>query len=221
MSKSDVVGYAAAVLVFITFWMKTMVPLRTLGIGSNVFFIIYGYLAAAYPPLVLHVLLLPLNLWRLREMVLLSRRVEAAAGGDLNMEWIKPFTSTLRAKTGDILFRKGDTADRLFIVVSGRYRLAETGIEIPMSAVVGELGLLSDDKKRTQTLECAESGELLEITYEQVRQLYFQNPTFGFFFLQLASKRLFENIRRLEAEVAGLRAPLTPPSKEQAHTLKA
>src|SRR5262249_58997654 len=46
--------YIAAGFVFVTFWMKTMVPLRLLGIGSNIFFIAYGYLASAYPPLLLH-----------------------------------------------------------------------------------------------------------------------------------------------------------------------
>ena len=85
MKTADVTGYVAALLVFVTFWMKTMVPLRALGIGSNIFFIAYGYLAAAYPPLVLHVLLLPLNVMRLREMLQLTRRVEQAASGDLNM----------------------------------------------------------------------------------------------------------------------------------------
>ena len=92
MSQANLVGYAGALLVFVTFWMKTMVPLRYLGIGSNIFFIAYGYLAPAYPPLVLHVLLLPLNIIRLREMRSLIKQVETAASGDLNMAWIKPFT---------------------------------------------------------------------------------------------------------------------------------
>ena len=35
-----------------------------------------------------------------------------------------------------------------------------------------------------------------------------QNPTFGFFFLQLISRRLFENIKRLESEVGHLCAQL-------------
>jgi hypothetical protein len=35
---ADAMGYIAAVLVFTTFWMKTMIPLRVLGLGSNVFF---------------------------------------------------------------------------------------------------------------------------------------------------------------------------------------
>jgi hypothetical protein len=32
-----------------------------------------------------------------------------------------------------------------------------------------------------------------------------QNPEFGFYFLQLISRRLFENLARLESEVAALR----------------
>lgn len=214
MSTADVMGYIAAIVVFITFWMKTMVPLRALGIGSNIFFIAYGYLAAAYPPLVLHVFLLPLNVMRLREMLQLTRRVEQAASGDHSMGWIKPFTTTRQMRVGEILFRTGTAADRLFIVVSGRCRLVESGIDIAPGAVVGELAFLSPDKARTQTLECVEGGELLEITYGQIKQLYFQNPTFGFYFLQLASRRLFDNIKRLETEVAQLRARLGPNADE-------
>ena len=36
-------------------------------------------------------------------------------------------------------------------------------------------------------------------------QLYFQNPTFGFYFLQLSTARLFHTIKTLEAENAELR----------------
>lgn len=208
MHMADVVGYIAAVVVFATFGVKTMVPLRVLGIVSNFLFIAYGFLAAAYPPLVLHVLLLPLNLLRLREMLRVTKQVEQAATGDHNMSWIKPFTSTRRVTQGELLFAKGDVADRLFFVVSGRYRLIESGIELSDGSVIGELAFLSPDKTRTQSLNCVESGELLQITYGQLKQLYFQNPTFGFYFLQLASARLFDNIKRLEKEVAEMRTRL-------------
>jgi CRP-like cAMP-binding protein len=66
--------------------------------------------------------------------------------------------------------------------------------------------MLAPDNRRTATLECIESGRVLSITYEQVEQLYYQNPTFGFYFLRLATARLFDNISRLEAEVARLNA---------------
>ena len=119
ISIAQVLGYSAAVLVLISFWMKTMIPLRLVGIASNIVFIIYGYVGAVYPPLVLHLVLLPLNVARMREMVLLTRQVEQAAKGDLNMSWIKPFSSTRHVKAGAVLFRKGEIAEEMFFVVSG------------------------------------------------------------------------------------------------------
>ena len=209
VSIADMVGYAAALLVFITFYMKTMVPLRVLGIASNLFFIAYGYLAAAYPPLLLHLLLLPLNALRLREMLRLARLVERASDSDLDIAWLSSQVASRRVRRGDFLFHKGDAADRMFFVITGKFRLMETGIEIGAGSIAGELGLLSLDKTRTQTMQCLVSGELLEISYSEVKRLYFQNHVFGYFFLQLATKRLFENIGRLEAEVVRLRSHST------------
>lgn len=206
MRMAEIFGYLAAVLVFLTFYMKTMVPLRIIGICSNCAFIIYGYFGVLHPVLILHLILLPLNGLRLREMLQLTTKVRAATQGDFNMDWLKPFTSTRRAKNGDVLFRKGDAADAMFFIVSGRYRLVELGIDILAGQVVGELGLLALDQTRTQTMECIDDGELLQITYEHVKQLYYQNPQFGFYFIQLASRRLFANIVRLEQELAACKA---------------
>jgi CRP/FNR family transcriptional regulator, cyclic AMP receptor protein len=202
MSIAEFAGYLAAILVFLSFYMKTMVPLRVMGICSNCAFIVYGYLGALYPVLALHLILLPLNGFRLHEMLRLIREVRGAARSDLSMDWLKPFTSTHRLRQADILFRKGDTADAMFFVVSGRYRLEELGMDVLPGQVVGELGLLAPDQTRTQTLVCAEDGEMLQITYDQLKQLYYQNPQFGFYFLQLAAGRLFEDIARLERELA-------------------
>ena len=103
MRIGEIAGYLAAVLVFLTFYMKTMIPLRIIGICSNCMFIIYGSLNGLYPVLVLHLILLPLNGLRLREMLRLTQQVRRAAQGDLNMDWLKPFTSTRWAKSGEAL----------------------------------------------------------------------------------------------------------------------
>ena len=68
--------------------------------------------------------------------------------------------------------------------------------------MVGELGLLSPDGVRTATLVSLDDGEVLSLAYEKFEELYYQNPEFGLGFLKLTSKRLFENISRLEAELA-------------------
>ena len=203
---AETLGYIAAFLVFMTFSMKTMVPLRIVGIASNVFFIAYGYLNPAYPLLVLHLALLPLNIFRLNQMLTLVREVENATQGDLDMNWIKPFTTTRTITPGDVIFRKGDEAKEIVFVMSGSLKIPELGIAIPPGEVVGELGMLSPDKVRTQSAVCVDGGELLVITYDQVRQLFFQNPKFGYFFMQLSARRLFENMKRMQTEIETLQA---------------
>jgi hypothetical protein len=51
--------------------------------------------------------------------------------------------------------------------------------------------MLSPSNMRTQTLECVEAGLILSVSYSKVEELYVQNPAFGFYFLRLASARLF------------------------------
>src|SRR5207237_4237026 len=92
-------------------------------------------------------------------------------------------------------------ADSMFYIVSGRFILVESGIELPVGAIVGELGMLSPSNARTQTLECIEAGLVLSVSYTQVEELYVQNPAFGFYFLRLATARLFENIGKLEEKL--------------------
>jgi CRP-like cAMP-binding protein len=138
----------------------------------------------------------------------LIKRVKRASKSDLSMEWLKPFMTRRKTKTGEVLFAKGDVATCMFYTISGRYRLKEIDIELVQGQLVGEMGFLSPDNARTQTLECIEAGEVLSISYDEVRQLYFQNPQFGFYFLRLTSERLFHNMEKMEEEIARLRAAL-------------
>ncbi len=206
MRYSEMVGYIAASLVFATFWMKTMVPLRLVGIASNLFFISYGILEEANPVLVLHCMLLPLNLFRLHQMQLLVKEVKQSTESDLDMSWIRPFTTTRDMAPGQVLFRKGDEAKEIIFVMSGSLQIPELGVTISPGDVVGELGMLSPDKTRTQSAICVDGGEILVITYDQVRQLFFQNPKFGYYFMQLSTARLFDNMKRMQREIERLRA---------------
>ncbi len=205
-SWGDIAGYAGGILIVVSFFNTTMIPLRALGALSNLCFIAYGLLDALYPMMVLHLALFPLNVVRLWQMVKLVRRVRTAAEGNRTMDWLRPYMRRQTCRAGEVLFHKGDIADRLFYTAAGRYRLKETGIELPPRVFVGELGLLAPDGRRTQTLECVESGELLAITYDQVKMLYFQNPDFGFYFMQLAASRLFQNLQAAEQRLAAANA---------------
>ncbi|MGB9114682.1 Crp/Fnr family transcriptional regulator [Bradyrhizobium sp.] len=198
MRFAEIIGYVAALLVFLTFYIEMMVPLRIVAMCSNCAFIAYGYLDGLYPILFLHVVLLPLNAMRLNQMIQLSFQVRTAANEDLNMDWIRPFSSVQHIHVGEMLFRRGQPATHMFVIISGRFRLRETGIEIRPGSVVGELSLLAPKHKRTQTLECLEAGEAFCMSLRQLEQLFFQNRTFGFYFLKLITSRMSENLERLE-----------------------
>jgi CRP/FNR family transcriptional regulator, cyclic AMP receptor protein len=67
MHGTDIFGYLASSLVFGTFYMKRMLPLRLTAVASNIAFIGYAWANGLTPILVLHATLLPLNLIRLAE----------------------------------------------------------------------------------------------------------------------------------------------------------
>jgi CRP-like cAMP-binding protein len=209
---------AATIFVVATATMRTMIPLRVFGIMANLLLIAVSIPTHNYPTMVLHAVLLPVNIYRLRQMLQLVRDVKKSVNSDLSMEWLKPFMTKEKCKAGEVLFYKDEKADRMFYIVSGRYRLVESGIELPVGAIVGELGMLSPMGERTQTLECTEDGLVLSVTYAQVEELYVQNPEFGFFFLRLASARLFENIGTLETRLSQREVPTAPVAAAAAQT---
>jgi hypothetical protein len=64
----DAIGFAAAGLVLATFCMRSMRALRWVAIASTLAFIAYGYLGSLAPVLLLHLLLLPVNVYRLAQL---------------------------------------------------------------------------------------------------------------------------------------------------------
>jgi CRP-like cAMP-binding protein len=101
-----------------------------------------------------------------------------------------------------MLFYKDEKAEDMLYIVSGKFKLVESGIVLPVGAIVGELGMLSPSNMRTQSLECIEAGLVLSVSYSKVEELYVQNPAFGFYFLRLASARLFQNLNAAEQRLA-------------------
>ena len=184
-----------------TFLMPTMVRLRVFGILSAVFFMAYGLLATAIPTFLMYLLLLPINSFRLFQIIKLVKKARIAAQGDLSIDWLKPFMDTRNYKKGDVLFLKGQKADEMFLITTGKFLVKEIGVELLPGRLMGELGFVTPNNKRTQTVECIEDGAVMTITYDRLLEVYFDNPDFGYFFLRLSSDRLLQNMARLEASV--------------------
>ena len=202
MPWTEAFGYLGALLTLTTFSMKTMLHLRMVGIAANLAFVSYGLLGGVYPVLILHLTLLPLNLWRLWQLRRLTRQISQASGGGggggrgMSIAWLKPFSRQKAVQAGELLFRQGDPAQEILFVLDGRFRAVEAGVAIGQGEVMGELGLVTPGRTRTQTVVCEQAGTLLLVTYDEVRQMYFQNPAFGFFFLELVASRLMQDAAR-------------------------
>jgi CRP-like cAMP-binding protein len=199
-------SFFASIFVVATLSMRTMIPLRVFAILTNILLIATAIPTHNYPTLLLHGVLLPLNSYRLHQMLQLMREVKRSVNSDLSMEWLRPFMTERKCTAGEVLFYKDEKAESMYYIVSGRFQLVESGIVLPVGAIVGELGMLSPSNARTQTLECVESGVVLGVSYDQVEQLYVQNPAFGFYYLRLSSARLFQNLDTLERRLAQLTA---------------
>ena len=210
VTVANIFALLGATFFVTTLLMRTMVPLRVAGIISDIFFIAYGVLSATVTTLTLYVLLLPINVYRLAQMLRLVKKARIAAQGDLSMDWLRPFMTRRKYNKGDVLFRKGDRANEMFFTVTGTFLVTELGIELPPGRLVGELAFLSPDNRRTQSIECTEDGQVLAITYDRLLEIYFQNPEFGYYFLRLSTERLLQNIARLEGIIEEYKA------KEQA-----
>jgi len=188
----NVLGYAASSAVLATFCMKTMRPLRILAVGSNVLFACYGFLDGIYPVLILHIILFPINVMRLVQVQRLTRHVTAAAGAELSMAELVPFMHHDRVRAGETVFRKGDYADGLHYIGSGRVEVTELGVTLGEGEVFGEIGLFVPDQKRTATVVASTDCELYVLSEAKARELYFQDPGFAFAILRLITVRLLE-----------------------------
>jgi hypothetical protein len=207
INLANMCALVGAVFLVATLLTQTMVPLRVANMIGCAFFAAFGLLSGTITTFLMYLLLIPINAYRLRQMLNLIRKTREATKGDTSMEWLKPFMSERKYRKGDVLMKKGDTAKEMLMTVTGKYLVKHPfdekfNIELPPGRLMGELGFLSPDNKRTATIECIEDGHVLTIGYEKLLEIYFQNPEFGYYFLILTSQRLLENVGRLESIVA-------------------
>jgi hypothetical protein len=202
ITLANLFALIGAVFFVATLLTQTMVPLRVANMIGCTFFVAFGALSGNVATFLMYLLLLPINAVRLRQMLNLIKKARTATQGDSSMEWLKPFMTERKYRKGDVLVKKGDTADEMFLTVTGKFLVTEIAVELPPGRLMGELGFLTPNNRRTATVECTEDGHVLTITYEKLLEIYFQNPQFGYYFLVLTSQRLLENIARLEAIIA-------------------
>ena len=159
----QMIGYLSSVLVFVAFFMRTMVPLRYVAIASNITFIVWSQALNIWPVLVLHTALLPLNVIRLVQIRRMLSRIETARGTGLDLSVLAVGLRAERHVAGTVLFARGDKGDAAFLVAKGEVEIAELHKNLRAGQLFGEVALLSPDGLRIATALCATDVELYRI----------------------------------------------------------
>ncbi|MDO9073105.1 MAG: cyclic nucleotide-binding domain-containing protein [Rubrivivax sp.] len=195
----------AGLLVIVSAFVRTMIPLRWLAVGSNIGFIVYGLVHPSLLMVALHAVLLPVNLWRVRQMVQLTRRVTSSTADPKQMEiWLRPYMRSRNYRTGQRIFKRDAVADRLYFLASGRIELPEIGRQLDAGQMFGEIAFFTPDRRRSSSARCLTPCTVLSIDEATFRQLVYQNPDFGLHVVRLIAGRLSEDRQRLRvAEAAG------------------
>jgi len=200
-SPQQMLAHGAAVigigLVTAGAFVRTMLPLRCLAVGSNIGLLIFGAVHPSPVTLITSALLLPINLYRMVEVLRLTRRVtRAVAEADMAAIWLRPYMKKRRLAAGAVLFSRGDAAHKLYLLADGVLELADIGVRIEPGRIFGEIALFTPEGRRTHTVRCVTACTVLELGASTVRQLYFQNPAFAFHLVELLAQRLSNDIER-------------------------
>jgi hypothetical protein len=199
MGWQEFVGYLGSLLLFSTFWMRTMIPLRIAAIAGNLSMATYAALAGFYPMVGLQMLALPVNVARLVQMRRLTRRVALASGGEFTAGALVPFMKREVHEDGDVLFRAGDESGCMYLIREGAVRLVEVDRVLGPDEIFGEIGVISARNRRTATAVCQGHTILMKLDQDHVLQLYFQEPEFGFYLIRLVTDRLLHNLEEARA----------------------
>ena len=91
ITLANLFALVGAIFFVATLLTQTMVPLRVANMIGCAFFVGFGALAGNVATFLLYLLLLPINAYRLRQMLNLVKKARSATQGDTSMEWLKPF----------------------------------------------------------------------------------------------------------------------------------
>jgi len=183
-------AYVASALTVGSLGMKTMLPLRIVALFGNLIFIAYGVFEHLYFVTLLNLVILPVNVWRMVEIQRLIRNVREAANDNHVFDALMPFARRLTPKKGEVIIRKGEPSDALYLVLEGSLYVEEAKAELGAGTVVGEIGVLSGTRKRTATVTARTDCVLARVSAEDFQQVYFTHPSVGLSLVRLVIDRL-------------------------------
>lgn len=192
----DSVGWCAAATAIYSSRARTMIPLRIAAIAGCCFALVFAVLRDTTPTIFANAVLLPLNIVRLAQMRRLIADAKAAAGAPAAYDWLRPFMRKVEFAEGAVIFRKGDIGAGAYLIGSGEVFVSEHGAIAGKGALLGEIGLLTRENRRTASAVARTDVRAWSVSYADLEQLCLQNPAFCLHMARVI-------VHRYEANLAG------------------
>ena len=196
MILSDGLGWVAAALVLASFCLKTITSLRVVAACSNVAFIAYALTVSAFPILILHALLLPLNICRLVQNFRLKRRVQCASNSDAGKLLILPYMNRITLPAGSVIFRKDDPSDQIYYIIEGMVELIEQCETRGHGELMGLLGVFNLGGVRLDTAISSTPVHLGVMSVADVERALLHDAALNRFLLKILAEKSYNNALR-------------------------
>lgn len=194
-------GWLASGLTIATYAMNTMIPLRVLAFGSSLIFICYAFLLQLWPLMVMEAILLPINGYRLWQILSLRSRLSSLSENAApDFAIVRRYGVKHRLDAGTSIFRQGDTVDQFYYIASGKVLIEEHEAELTAGDIFGEIAFFTIGAKRTASASCVEDTVVYALDKTRFMRLQFEDPSFGLAVMQIVTSRLIENGARAQAQ---------------------
>jgi hypothetical protein len=184
--------------------VRSLWHLRLALMAAAALLVIYGVAAGKTLIVIVAAAALVINSFRTLQIQNISRRIRRTRHYGYELAPLLPLMRKETLSEGDNIFTKGDMANRLYVLVSGKVRFEEHGVTIegnPAGVLFGEFGLFTKSGIRTSSARCLTPVELHSMTSEEVDRLYFQQPEFGYALAKIMATRMASNIENLEGQL--------------------
>ena len=190
----ETIGWLAVAFKLAKFQMNTMIKLRVLVIASSVCFVIYAVMFQIWPLLVIELILLSVNAYRLYELIALRRLVTHMTDeSEPDFSAAMAYGKRRDIPAGDILFEKGDPVDSLYYLAEGLVVIEGQNVTVPAGKIIGEMAFFNSSAARMATVRCAEDTVVYELNEKRFTRLQYEDPKFAMSVMRLVTQRLVAN----------------------------
>ncbi|MCR9111825.1 MAG: cyclic nucleotide-binding domain-containing protein [Rhodobacteraceae bacterium] len=194
------VGWLAVVLKVVTFAVNSMIPLRLLAMASSVCFIIYSAVFQIWPLLAIELILLPINAYRLYEIIALRRLVTHMTDeSEPDFSAAMAYGKKRVIEAGDVVFQKGDPVDSLYYLAEGCVEIEDQHVTVAAGKIFGEMAFFNNSATRSATVRCLEDTVVYELDEKRFARLEYEDPKFAMAVMRTVTKRLVANAAQTQA----------------------